>query len=44
MPAIPRYPHAIFTDEVLLDPHEHYRALRELGSIVWLGGVGPWAS
>jgi cytochrome P450 len=36
MPAIPSYPHDIFTDEVLLDPHEHYRALRELGSIAWL--------
>lgn len=36
MPAIPSYPHDLFTDEVLLDPHEHYRALRELGSVVWL--------
>ncbi len=36
MPTIPSYPHDIFTDEVLLDPHEHYRALRELGPVVWL--------
>ena len=36
MPAIPSYPHEIFTDEVLLDPHEHYRSLRELGPVVWL--------
>ncbi len=36
MPTIPSYPHDIFTDEVLLNPHGHYRALRELGPIVWL--------
>ena len=34
--AIPSYPHDIFTDDVLLDPYEHYRELRELGPIVWL--------
>jgi cytochrome P450 len=36
MPAMPSYPRDIFTDEVLLDPHQHYRALRELGAVVWL--------
>ncbi|HWD05910.1 MAG TPA: cytochrome P450 [Amycolatopsis sp.] len=36
MPAIPSYPHDIWTDEVLLDPHPHYRELRELGPVVWL--------
>jgi cytochrome P450 len=36
MPTIPSYPDDIFADEVLLDPHEHYRALRELGPVVWL--------
>lgn len=36
MPTIPSYPHDIFTDEVLLNPHGHYRALRELGPVVWL--------
>lgn len=36
MATIPSYPHDIFTDEVLSDPHEHYRALRELGPIAWL--------
>ncbi len=36
MPTIPSYPHDIFTDEVLLEPYEHYRALRELGPVVWL--------
>lgn len=33
---IPTYEHDIFTDEVLLDPYEHYRALRDLGPVVWL--------
>lgn len=36
MKTIPSYPHDIFTEEVLLDPHQHYRALRELGPVVWL--------
>jgi cytochrome P450 len=36
MASIPSYPHDIFTDDVLLDPHQHYRALRELGPVVWL--------
>jgi cytochrome P450 len=34
--AIPTYEHDIFTDEVLLNPYEHYRALRDLGPVVWL--------
>jgi cytochrome P450 len=33
---IPSYPHDLFTDEVLADPYEHYRSLRELGPVVWL--------
>ncbi|MEC3976966.1 hypothetical protein [Amycolatopsis sp. H20-H5] len=36
MSAIPSYPHDIFTDQALLNPHEHYRALRELGPVVRL--------
>ena len=36
MPPIPHYPRDIFTEEVLLDPHPHYQALRELGPVVWL--------
>jgi cytochrome P450 len=32
----PEYPHDLFTDEVLADPHEHFRALRDLGPVVWL--------
>jgi cytochrome P450 len=36
MTAAPSYPHDLFTDQVLSDPYEHYRALRDLGSVVWL--------
>jgi cytochrome P450 len=36
VPTIPSYQNDIFTDEVLLDPHEQYQALRELGPVVWL--------
>jgi cytochrome P450 len=32
----PRYPHDLFTDGVLRDPYGHYRALRDLGPVVWL--------
>jgi cytochrome P450 len=35
-PAIPRYRADIFTDKALLDPHPHYRHLRDLGAVVWL--------
>jgi cytochrome P450 len=34
--ATPAYPHDLFTDAVLAQPHEHFRALRDLGPIVWL--------
>jgi len=34
--AVPSYPHDLFTDQVLSDPYEHYRALRDLGPVVWL--------
>ncbi len=36
MTAAPSYPHDLFTDQVLSDPYEHYRALRDLGPVVWL--------
>jgi cytochrome P450 len=36
MTAAPSYPHDLFTDQVLGDPYEHYRALRDLGPVVWL--------
>ena len=34
--AAPSYPQDLFTDQVLSDPYEHYRALRDLGPVVWL--------
>ena len=43
MPTIPRYPDDIWTDEVLLDPHPHYRALRDLGPVVWLDAQQMYA-
>lgn len=39
MPAIPGQPIYdvdLYSDEVLRDPYPHYRALRELGAVVWL--------
>src|ERR1700736_5973214 len=33
---IPSYPHDLYADEVLLDPFEHYRTLRDLGPVIWL--------
>jgi cytochrome P450 len=33
---VPTYDADIYTDEALLEPYEHYRALRELGPAVWL--------
>ncbi len=32
---IPTYPHDLFADEALAEPTEHYRALHELGPLVW---------
>jgi len=32
----PAYPHDLFTDEALTEPHKHYRVLRDLGPVVWL--------
>jgi cytochrome P450 len=34
--AAPSYRHDLFTEDVLSYPYEHYRALRELGPLVWL--------
>lgn len=35
-PAVPVYRPNIYTRAAILDPHPHYRALRELGPVVWL--------
>ncbi|BBX43473.1 cytochrome P450 [Mycobacterium simiae] len=34
--AVPVYRPDIYTRAAILDPHPHYRALRELGPVVWL--------
>ncbi|RAU99382.1 cytochrome P450 [Mycobacterium colombiense] len=34
--AVPVYRPDIYTRSAILDPHPHYRALRELGPVVWL--------
>jgi len=33
---IPTYDADLFTDEALAEPYDHYRALRDLGPVVWL--------
>jgi len=33
---IPSYALDLFSDEAIAEPYEHYRALRELGPLVWL--------
>jgi cytochrome P450 len=33
-----------YSDEVLTDPYEHYRLLRETGPLVWLQKYGVYAS
>lgn len=35
MTTAPSYPHDLFTDDALLASHEHYRAMRALGPVVW---------
>ena len=39
----PTYGEDIYTDEALLEPYGHYRALRELGPAVWLEKHGAYA-
>lgn len=34
--SVPVYRHNLYTRAALLKPHPHYRALRELGPVVWL--------
>lgn len=36
MTAAPSYAPDLFTDQVLSDPYGHYRAVRDLGPVVWL--------
>jgi cytochrome P450 len=39
----PTYAADIYDDEALLEPYEHYRALRDLGPAVWLEKHGAYA-
>jgi cytochrome P450 len=41
--AAPTYGADIYDDQALLEPYEHYRALRELGPAVWLEKHGAYA-
>ena len=41
--AVPTYGADIYTDEAILEPYEHYRALRDLGPAVWLEQHGAYA-
>ena len=43
MTSAPTYPYDLWTDEVLVDPYSHYRALRDLGPVVWLEAHGVYA-
>lgn len=36
MGSIPAYEHDLFTDSAILEPYDHYRALRALGPVAWL--------
>ncbi|GAA4790060.1 cytochrome P450 [Actinomycetospora chlora] len=39
----PQYDADVYTDAALLEPYEHYRALRELGPAVYLTAHDAWA-
>ena len=39
----PIYDGDIYSDAAILDPYDHYRAIRELGPVVWLQQSGVWA-
>lgn len=41
--SVPTYDVDLYSDEVILDPYPHYRALRDLGPAVWLPRNGLWA-
>ena len=40
---VPTYDADIYADDALLEPYEHYRALRDLGPAVWLARHGAFA-
>ena len=40
---VPSYDADLYTDDALAEPYEHYRALRDLGPVVWLEAHGVYA-
>jgi cytochrome P450 len=40
---VPRYAENLFAPEALRDPFDHYRAIRDLGPVVWLDLAGVFA-
>ena len=43
MPSIPVFEQDLYADEFILDPHPGYKAMRELGAVVWLPSLGNFA-
>ncbi len=43
MTPVPTYHADLFTDDALLEPYEHYRALRDTGPVVWLSAHDVYA-
>lgn len=39
----PEYDGDLYSDAAILDPYDHYRAIRDLGPAVWLSRHGIWA-
>jgi cytochrome P450 len=40
---VPSYTADLYSDEAIADPYPHYRALRDLGPVVWLGAQQVYA-
>lgn len=40
---VPHYPVDLFSDEVLDNPYDHYRSIRDLGPVVWLPAHNVYA-
>ncbi len=41
--SVPSYDADLYSDDALAEPYEHYRALRDLGPVVWLEAHGVYA-
>ena len=42
-PAVPTYDVDLYTEDALTEPYGHYRTLRDLGPVVWLGAHDVYA-